>query len=36
MTEEYAVGQYFRPVMVIESMLGDTAHHNPGSPSRIR
>ncbi len=27
MTEEYAVGHYFRRVMVIEHSLGDTAHH---------
>ncbi len=27
MTEEYAVGHYFRRVMVIEHMFGDTAHH---------
>jgi pimeloyl-CoA dehydrogenase small subunit len=27
MTEEYAVGHFFRRVMVIEHMFGDTAHH---------
>jgi pimeloyl-CoA dehydrogenase small subunit len=27
MTEEYAVGHYFRRVMVFEHMFGDTAHH---------
>lgn len=27
MTNEYAVGHYFRRVMVIEHMFGDTAHH---------
>lgn len=27
MTEEYAVGHYFRRVMVIEHIFGDTAHH---------
>jgi pimeloyl-CoA dehydrogenase small subunit len=27
MTEEYAVGHYFRRVMVIEHNFGDTAHH---------
>jgi alkylation response protein AidB-like acyl-CoA dehydrogenase len=27
MTEEYAVGHYFRRIMVIEHMFGDTAHH---------
>src|SRR3954453_16250139 len=27
MTEEYAVGHYFRRVMVIEHTSGDTAHH---------
>ena len=27
MTEEYAVGHYFRRVMVIEHTFGDTAHH---------
>jgi pimeloyl-CoA dehydrogenase small subunit len=27
MTEEYAVGHYFRRCMVIEHMFGDTAHH---------
>jgi len=27
MTEEYAVGHYFRRVMVIENTFGDTAHH---------
>jgi alkylation response protein AidB-like acyl-CoA dehydrogenase len=27
MTEEYAVGHYFRRCMVIEHSFGDTAHH---------
>jgi alkylation response protein AidB-like acyl-CoA dehydrogenase len=27
MTEEYAVGHYFRRCMVIEHTFGDTAHH---------
>jgi pimeloyl-CoA dehydrogenase small subunit len=27
MTEEYAVGHYFRRIMVIEHTFGDTAHH---------
>jgi len=27
MTEEYAVGHYFRRVMVFEHTFGDTAHH---------
>ncbi|MNC99226.1 hypothetical protein D3C83_174340 [compost metagenome] len=27
MTEEYAVGHYFRRAMVIEHSFGDTAHH---------
>jgi pimeloyl-CoA dehydrogenase small subunit len=27
MTEEYAVGHYFRRLMVIEHMFGDTTHH---------
>ncbi len=27
MTEEYAVGHFFRRVMVIEHLFGDTAHH---------
>jgi len=27
MTEEYAVGHYFRRCMVIEHLFGDTAHH---------
>ena len=27
MTEEYAVGHYFRRVMVYEHLFGDTAHH---------
>ena len=27
MTEEYAVGHYFRRVMVFEHLFGDTAHH---------
>jgi len=27
MTDEYAVGHYFRRVMVIEHLFGDTAHH---------
>ncbi len=36
MTEEYAVGHYFRRVMVIEHMLGDTAHHLSRIADRIR
>jgi alkylation response protein AidB-like acyl-CoA dehydrogenase len=27
MTEEYAIGHYFRRCMVIEHSFGDTAHH---------
>ncbi len=27
MTEEYSVGHYFRRIMVIEHMFGDTSHH---------
>ena len=27
MTEEYAVGHFFRRVMVFEHMFGDTAYH---------
>jgi alkylation response protein AidB-like acyl-CoA dehydrogenase len=27
MTEEYAVGHFFRRVMVIEHLFGDTAYH---------
>ena len=27
MTEEYAVGHYFRRCMVIEHMFGDAAYH---------
>jgi hypothetical protein len=27
MTEEYAVGHYFRRVMVDEHLFGDAAHH---------
>jgi pimeloyl-CoA dehydrogenase small subunit len=27
MTEEYAIGHFFRRVMVIEHLFGDTAHH---------
>jgi pimeloyl-CoA dehydrogenase small subunit len=35
MTEEYAVGHYFRRVMVIEHMFGDTAHHLSRIADRI-
>jgi alkylation response protein AidB-like acyl-CoA dehydrogenase len=27
MTEEYSVGHYFRRIMVIEHMFGDTSYH---------
>jgi alkylation response protein AidB-like acyl-CoA dehydrogenase len=27
MTEELAIGTYFRRIMVIEQLFGDTAHH---------
>ncbi|MGH7046572.1 MAG: acyl-CoA dehydrogenase family protein [Stellaceae bacterium] len=36
MTEEYAVGHYFRRCMVIEHMFGDTAHHLSLLADRIR
>jgi alkylation response protein AidB-like acyl-CoA dehydrogenase len=45
MTEEYAVGHYFRRCMVIEHTFGDTAHHlwlsvvenlRPSLPPRAR
>jgi pimeloyl-CoA dehydrogenase small subunit len=35
MTEEYAVGHYFRRVMVIEHLFGDTAHHLSRIADRI-
>jgi pimeloyl-CoA dehydrogenase small subunit len=35
MTEEYAVGHYFRRVMVIEHMFGDIAHHLSRIADRI-
>jgi pimeloyl-CoA dehydrogenase small subunit len=36
MTEEYAVGHYFRRVMVIEHMFGDPAHHLSRLAERVR
>jgi pimeloyl-CoA dehydrogenase small subunit len=36
MTEEYAVGHYFRRVMVIEHLFGDTAHHLSRIADRVR
>jgi pimeloyl-CoA dehydrogenase small subunit len=36
MTEEYAVGHYFRRVMVIEHMFGDTAHHLSRLAEQVR
>jgi pimeloyl-CoA dehydrogenase small subunit len=36
MTEEYAVGHYFRRCMVIEHMFGDTAHHLSRIADQIR
>lgn len=36
MTEEYAVGHYFRRVMVIEHSFGDTAHHLSRIAAEVR
>jgi pimeloyl-CoA dehydrogenase small subunit len=36
MTEEYAVGHYFRRCMVIEHLFGDAAHHLSRIADRIR
>ena len=36
MTEEYAVGHYFRRVMVIEHSFGDTAHHLSRLAEQVR
>jgi pimeloyl-CoA dehydrogenase small subunit len=36
MTEEYAVGHYFRRCMVIEHTFGDTAHHLSRLADRVR
>jgi pimeloyl-CoA dehydrogenase small subunit len=36
MTEEYAVGHYFRRCMVIEHMFGDTAHHLSRIAAEVR
>jgi alkylation response protein AidB-like acyl-CoA dehydrogenase len=36
MTEEYAVGHYFRRVMVIEHSFGDTAHHLSRLADQVR
>ena len=36
MTEEYAVGHYFRRCMVIEHLFGDTAHHLSRLAERVR
>jgi alkylation response protein AidB-like acyl-CoA dehydrogenase len=36
MTEEYAVGHYFRRVMVIEHTFGDTAHHLSRLAEQVR
>jgi pimeloyl-CoA dehydrogenase small subunit len=36
MTEEYAVGHYFRRVMVIEHMFGDPAHHLSRLAEQVR
>jgi pimeloyl-CoA dehydrogenase small subunit len=36
MTEEYAVGHYFRRCMVIEHLFGDTAHHLSRIADEIR
>jgi pimeloyl-CoA dehydrogenase small subunit len=36
MTEEYAVGHYFRRAMVIEHMFGDPAHHLSRLAERVR
>src|SRR5947199_10066969 len=36
MTEEYAVGHYFRRCMVIEHTFGDTAHHLSRLADQVR
>jgi len=36
MTEEYAVGHYFRRVMVVEHMFGDPAHHLSRLADRVQ
>ncbi|MBV8118434.1 MAG: acyl-CoA dehydrogenase family protein [Alphaproteobacteria bacterium] len=36
MTEEYAVGHYFRRVMVIDHLFGDTAHHLSRIADQVR
>ena len=36
MTEEYAVGHYFRRCMVIEHLFGDTAHHLSRLAEQVR
>jgi len=36
MTEEYAVGHYFRRCMVIEHIFGDPAHHLSRLADRVR
>ncbi len=36
MTEEYAVGHYFRRCMVIEHLFGDTAHHLSRIADQVR
>jgi pimeloyl-CoA dehydrogenase small subunit len=36
MTEEYAVGHYFRRVMVVEHMFGDPAHHLSRLAERVQ
>jgi pimeloyl-CoA dehydrogenase small subunit len=36
MTEEYAVGHYFRRCMVIEHLFGDAAHHLSRLADRVR
>jgi len=36
MTEEYAVGHYFRRCMVIEHLFGDTTHHLSRIADRVR
>jgi alkylation response protein AidB-like acyl-CoA dehydrogenase len=36
MTEEYAVGHYFRRCMVIEHLFGDTAHHLSRLAGQVR
>jgi hypothetical protein len=36
MTEEYAVGHYFRRCMVFEHSFGDTAHHLSRLADQVR